>query len=79
MADIFDCLCGEVDCLGRSGGASELPVEVLQRHSLSPHIREAQRSGSREPVPATGPSQFSSLDWDADCYSAPAIATDIAA
>jgi hypothetical protein len=61
MADIFDCQSGEVDCLGRIGGASELPEEVLRRHLLSPYIREAQRGGSREPVSATGPSQFSSL------------------
>lgn len=61
MADIFDCQCGEVDCQGRIGGVSELPVEVLQRYLFSPHIREAQRGGSREPVPATGPYQFSSL------------------
>jgi len=61
MADTFDCQCGAVDCLGRIGGASELPVEALQPHLLSPYIREALRGGSGEPVPATEPPQFSSL------------------
>src|ERR1035437_9845304 len=37
MADTFDCQCGAVDCLGRIGGASELPVEALQPHLLSPY------------------------------------------
>jgi len=49
MAEMFDCKCGAVDCLGRIGGASQLPAGAWERHLLAVHISSsligARRNG----------------------------------
>jgi|HubBroStandDraft_6_1064221.scaffolds.fasta_scaffold619885_2 hypothetical protein len=38
MASPFECRCGSPRCLGRVGGASQVPAPVLAGHRLAPHI-----------------------------------------
>lgn len=36
----FICLCGSANCINVVAGARFLPLSTLERHYLSPHIRE---------------------------------------
>jgi SET domain len=38
MAEPFDCSCQACSCLGRIEGASHVPLDVLARYRLNPHI-----------------------------------------
>ena len=38
MATPFTCLCGAADCLGTVSGAEDLPLDVLLRYDVSPHV-----------------------------------------
>lgn len=40
MAEPFDCLCGEPQCLGRVSGAKFLPAEVRERYWFNAHVFE---------------------------------------
>ena len=40
MVVTFDCRCGAGTCLGRIEGASRIPVDVLERYTLSESVRE---------------------------------------
>lgn len=49
MAAPFPCHCGADACLRRVAGARHLPLAVLRRYELSPHVREllAERERAR--------------------------------
>jgi len=38
MAEPFECGCGAGECIGRISGAREIPLSVLGRYRLNPHI-----------------------------------------
>jgi hypothetical protein len=40
MVRPFNCLCGAPDCIGYVAGAKYLPLSLLSRHPVSPHIRQ---------------------------------------
>jgi hypothetical protein len=40
MVRPFKCLCGALDCIGYVAGARHLPLDLLGRYFLNPHIRE---------------------------------------
>lgn len=42
MAAPFDCLCGAAGCLGRIGGAKDLPAEVKARYRMNAHTARSQ-------------------------------------
>lgn len=39
MVRPFDCLCGAPDCIGFVAGAHFLPLYILSRYFINPHIR----------------------------------------
>uniref|UniRef100_A0A7S0RTD1 SET domain-containing protein n=1 Tax=Chlamydomonas leiostraca TaxID=1034604 RepID=A0A7S0RTD1_9CHLO len=40
MESPFDCLCGELCCIGRMQGAKGTPQHVLEKYRLNDHIKE---------------------------------------
>jgi D-alanine-D-alanine ligase-like ATP-grasp enzyme len=57
MAETFDCKCGSVDCLGRIGGASQLPSGVWERQLLAGHIRASLIAARRNGCPPSAVTQ----------------------
>jgi hypothetical protein len=80
MADIFDCQSGEVDCLAWGGSAARRNCRRRFSDGTCCRLTFAKPSAvvRESPFPRRGPLNSVRFDWGADCYSAVAIATDIA-
>jgi len=46
MAEPFACLCGSGGCIGHIAGAERLPLHILTKYRLNPHITDMRLAQS---------------------------------